>query len=376
MKIKVVEAISDTNIGGAGVLLVNRLKHTDRSVFDTTVVLPKGSRLEERFKEIGIRVIAINGCFDKSWDIGGFLAYKRIFSRLSPHIVNSHGCLAARVAAKSSGVAVKLYTRHCVFPVSKIYKNKGIRMAVRSATKYLNDGVIAVAYSAKENLVEMGIEPQMTHVIINGAEPLRRISEEDKIALRRRYGIHTDDRVITICARLEECKDHRCFLRAAKILCGRSEKYKFFVLGDGSLRKELEELSKELGIEKKAFFVGFVNDVSPFMNLTHVNVNCSIGTETSSLALSEGMSIGIPSVVSDYGGNTYMVRDNVNGYIYRAGDYKHLAQKIEAVFDSGEYFRMSRASKFRYKRELNSEAMAKKTQELYLDMLKKKRPRL
>ncbi len=376
MKIKVVEAISDTNIGGAGVLLVNRLKHTDRSVFDTTVVLPKGSRLEERFKDMGVRVIAINGCFDKSWDMRGFEAYKMIFSRLSPHIVNSHGCLAARVAAKSSGVAVKLYTRHCVFPVSKAYENRAVRLAMRSAAKYLNDGVIAVAHSAKENLVKMGIDPQMIHVIINGAEPLRRISEEEKIALRRRYGIHTDDRVITICARLEECKDHRCFLRAAKILCHKSEKYKFFVLGEGSLRKELEELSKGLGIEKKVFFLGFVKDVSPFMNITDVNVNCSIGTETSSLALSEGMSIGIPSVVSDYGGNTYMVRDNVNGYIYRAGDYKHLAQKIEAIFDSGEYLRMSEASELRYKFELNAQAMAKKTQDLYLCMLKKKRPRL
>ncbi len=375
MKIKVVEAISDTNIGGAGILLVNRLKHTDRSIFDTTVVMPKGSLLEKRFKEIGIKVITVNGCFDKSWDIGGFLAYKRIFLRISPHIVNSHGCLAARVAAKISGVRVKLYTRHCVYPVSKIYDSKAIRIAIKKVTEYLNDGIIAVAHSAKDNLEKMGISPKMIHVIINGAEPLRVTSEDERDFLRGQYEISPNDRVITICARLEACKDHRCFLYAAKKLCEKSEKYKFFVLGNGSLREELETLSKKLGLERKVFFVGFVNDVSPFMNLTHVNVNCSIGTETSSLALSEGMSIGIPSVVSDYGGNTYMVKDNVNGYIYGAGDFKDLARKIEAIFDTGEYERMSDASKSRYSTELNAQAMAEKTQNLYLNMVKKKIPK-
>lgn len=375
MKIKVVEAISDTNIGGAGVLLVNRLKHTDRSVFDTTVVLPKGSQLVDRFRKIGIGVITINGCFDKSWDIRGVAAYMRIFSRISPHIVNSHGCLAARVAARLSGVKVKLYTRHCVYPVSKIYESKVIRFAIKKATKYLNDGIIAVAHSAKENLVKMGIAPEMIHVIINGAEPLRKTSEDERKLLRRRYGISQNDRVITICARLEACKDHRCFLYAAKRLCDKSEKYKFFILGDGSLREELELLSKKLGLKKKVFFVGFVNDVSPFMNITQLNVNCSIGTETSSLALSEGMSLGIPSVVSDYGGNTYMVKNNVNGYVYRAGDFEDLAQKIDAVFNTSEYLRMSAESRLRYERELNAKAMAKKTQRIYLNMIRNNRPK-
>ena len=38
---RIIEAISDTNIGGAGILLVNRLKHTDREKYKTTVLIPK-----------------------------------------------------------------------------------------------------------------------------------------------------------------------------------------------------------------------------------------------------------------------------------------------------------------------------------------------
>ena len=46
--IKVIEVISDTNIGGAGILLINRLKHTNKELFDTTVILPKGSKLKKK----------------------------------------------------------------------------------------------------------------------------------------------------------------------------------------------------------------------------------------------------------------------------------------------------------------------------------------
>ena len=37
--LKVIEAISDANVGGAGVLLVNRLKNTDKKVDDIAVAV-------------------------------------------------------------------------------------------------------------------------------------------------------------------------------------------------------------------------------------------------------------------------------------------------------------------------------------------------
>lgn len=374
--IKVIEVISDTNIGGAGILLINRLKHTNKELFDTTVILPKGSKLKKKLEELGINTISVNVCVDSSWEWRGVSVYKRIFLALKPDIVNSHGCLSARVAAKMAGVGVKLYTRHCVYPVKKIYKSRIIRGIVKITTSFLNDGVVAVAYSAKENLLMLGVPEKMIHVIINGAEPLKLISETEKSELRKRYGILSQDIVITICARLEPCKNHECFLRAARILCNNNHKYKFFIVGTGSLENGLKELSKTLQLDKKVFFVGFLNDVSPIMNITDLNVNCSVGTETSSLALSEGMSLGIPSVVSNYGGNPYMVRDTVNGYIYKTGDFADLAKKIESVFDPNNseiYRRMCIESKNRYEKELNAKAMTENMQELYITMLHRSR---
>jgi glycosyltransferase involved in cell wall biosynthesis len=94
-----------------------------------------------------------------------------------------------------------------------------------------------------------------------------------------------------------------------------------------------------------------------------------VGTETSSLALSEGMSLGVPCVVSDYGGNPYMVRHGENGLVYPAGDVDRLAKSIKFMLSKeDEYKKMSDASLTRFKSELNCASMTEKTNRLY-DML-------
>ena len=55
---KVIEAISDTNIGGAGRLLLTRLRNSNRGEVETEVILPRGSKLRERFENIGVRLLS------------------------------------------------------------------------------------------------------------------------------------------------------------------------------------------------------------------------------------------------------------------------------------------------------------------------------
>ena len=110
--IKVVEAMSDMNIGGAGVLLANRLKHTDLKKINTVVILPKGSALKPKLKKMSVKIIEINGGKDKSFDIKGFFSYLMLLYRLRPDIINSHGSLNSRIAATITQVPTRIYTRH------------------------------------------------------------------------------------------------------------------------------------------------------------------------------------------------------------------------------------------------------------------------
>ena len=368
-KIKVVEVITDTNIGGAGVLLCTRLKYSDRTRIATEVLLPKGSALLPRLCAMDITVHEMDACRDRSFELLAIVKYVKLFRKLKPDLVHCHGALSARIAAMLCGVPVRLYTRHCVYPLSKFQKSLIGRCFIGRAQSLLSHRMIAVAHSAKQNLYEMGVPTDRISVIINGVEGLRAVSEEEKEVLRNRLQLPKDVTVVGICARLEECKGHRCFLAAAQEILQQDQSYRFLILGDGSLRDLLEAEAEERGIARFVIFAGFCEDVAPYFSLMKINANCSVGTETSSLALSEGMSLGIPAVVSDYGGNPYMVREGENGIVVPQNDPSALASAILRLSqDKKLYDRLSCGARERFSSELNAVQMTKKTEELYFEL--------
>ena len=106
------------------------------------------------------------------------------------------------------------------------------------------------------------------------------------------------------------------------------------------------------------------------MNAVDLNVNCSIGTETSSLALSEGMSIGRAAVVSDYGGNGAMVENDVSGVVVPRANADALAAALtELENDRERLSRMSEAALRRYNERFTPQRMTRELEEFYFDQL-------
>ena len=109
-------------------------------------------------------------------------------------------------------------------------------------------------------------------------------------------------------------------------------------------------------------FTGFVNDVAPYYNIMNLNLNCSIGTETSSLALSEGMSLSIPAIATTYGGNPFMITDGVNGFLVPERDPAAMAEKIE---NPSLYEKLSKGAYEMYEKKFTASAMTRQLEELY-----------
>lgn len=366
---KILEVISDANIGGAGIQLLTRLL-TNKTMCDkTTVVIPKNSMLKKRLSDDRIDFIEIDACSDRSFELSAIPKYIGLIKVISPDIVNCHGCLSFRIAAFLCGVPVRIYTRHCSFPLKWWQKNKAFKFFIGKAQMLLSNGIIAVAEAAKEDLVDMGISADRIRVIINGVKGIQTLSYSDREKIRSQMLIPQNAIVVSIFARLEEYKGHTDLINAAEILLKGSDNYRFLIVGCGNDEEKLKEQCKTKGLDRYFIFTGFAEDVTKYFNITDINVNCSHGTETSSLALSEGMSLGIPSVASNYGGNSYMVCDGINGYIYSAFDAKALAMSIERIAtDKLLYEQLSKNAYLRYRRELNAEKMAEATYNYYTEL--------
>lgn len=368
--IKIVNVISDTNVGGAGKCIINFCENFDKEKFDVSVVLPKDSKLIESLNGTGVKIIEIDGLKDKSWDFKSLFTLIKILRNEAPDIVHTHSSATARVAAKFVKDCKVVFTRHSVFPVSNLVKSVPGKMVYKFLNETLSDRIIAVADAAKENLTDGGVSEDKIDVILNGVQRIKETSVEEKETLKKKLGINKDEFVVGILARLEKVKGHEYFIDAAKLIMDEKKvKAKFLILGTGSEEKELKAKVKKLGLEKNVIFTGFIDNVQDYINIFDVQVNCSYGTEATSLALLEGMSIGIPAVVTDYGGNPGVIKNGENGYLVPIKSPRDTADAIVRILlndDLRKY--MNKRSKEIYEEKFTVETYTKNIERIYEEM--------
>jgi len=338
--IRVLNISSDTNIGGAGRCILNFLARYDRSAFQVDVALPVGSLLAPEVRKLDTRVIEVDGIGDRSLDFGAIKRLKTVIRETNPQVVHTHGAMSGRIAGRQCGCAV-IYTRHSVFPVSKRLSRQPGKWLNGKINEHYADAIIAVAEAAKENLVDSGISPDKVEVILNGVEGQTRLPPEEVIAEKAKCGIAPDRFVAGILARMEAVKGHRYLLEAAKILKEAGKPITVIIAGTGSMEQELRAQAAALDLDDTVIFAGFVTDVPRLLSILDLQVNASYGTEATSLSLLEGMSMGIPAVVTDYGGNPGVIEDGANGILVPTQNSAALAAAIlETMEDKAAYDRM------------------------------------
>lgn len=373
---KVLHVISDMNIGGAGVLLCNLLSCFDRGVVESTVALPYGSQLATRLQKLNIPLVYLHKPCDRV-SPQSIRELSRIIKENCIDIVHTNAALSARVAARMCHTPV-VHTRHCCFPPTGILTNDLVRRTAGVCNRMLSDYVIATAEVAAKNLRELGIPEDKIRVIINGSLPVREVDDEELTETRESIGIQKEDFTVGICARLEDCKGHDTFLDAAVILrqLRPNFPFRFLIIGDGSRRTELQKLCTDFHLNDCVIFTGFIADMAPIYRILRVNVNCSCGTETSCLAISEGMSVGLPTVASDYGGNVAMIGESEAGILFPVGDAEALASAILQIAEDEELEkRMKEAARARYLTHFTAEKMSREVQNVYKTILDKEKSR-
>jgi glycosyltransferase involved in cell wall biosynthesis len=123
--------------------------------------------------------------------------------------------------------------------------------------------------------------------------------------------------------------------RAFVELAGKDENVNLLLLGDGSLRSQIERLFRSSGLEDRVHLAGFVNfnALPEYYRTADLYISAS-HVDGSSISLLEAMACGIPAIVSDIPGNRQWVTPGENGWWFPDGSSKFLTETIlEAIQD-------------------------------------------
>ena len=359
--IRVLEVISDTNIGGAGSVLLSYLRFRDSASFEVAVALPEDSALRGRPEFEGVTVFEIERLRDKSFDVKAIRELRRLIKEFRPDIVHTHGAFSGRIAARREGVPA-VFTKHSAFPPSaRLTRFPGKNLFSFVTLRYARR-IIAVAPVCAEGLTACGVPPERIDVILNGAAALT--VPDNREELREKY-CAAGTFLAGIVARVELYKGQDVVIRAAHILKSRGRDVMILIAGTGAYLENAKALAKSLDVEDCVKFLDFVEDVAPLMGVLDVQINAS-RVEACSMSLIEGMSIGLPAAASDAGGNPLLIRDGINGLLFEDENAEQLASKLELLIESKELRdKISQGAREIYQSEYTGERTARETEAVY-----------
>jgi glycosyltransferase involved in cell wall biosynthesis len=230
------------------------------------------------------------------------------------------------------------------------------------------DAVVVYGDHVKRYLVSEGVDPSRIFVAYHAADNdfySQIIAEKEKQTLREKLNIASDQKVVLYLGRLEEIKGLGYLLDAFAGL--NNENAVLVLAGDGSELLNLQRRVKELGIEDRVRFAGYVpaTYAPQFYSLAWVFVLPSItvpsGKETWGLVLNEAMNQGVPVIATDAVGAAAggLVRDQINGFIVPEKDVPGLNMALEKILgDETLHAEMSKnalleVSMWTYQRNVN-----------------------
>ncbi len=201
------------------------------------------------------------------------------------------------------------------------------------------DAIVVYGEHVKRYLIGLGVDPEKIFVAphaVDNAAYNQAVADEDKVALRAKLALG-GHKVVLYLGRLEEVKGVDYLIRAFTHLD--LEDAVLVVVGDGSLRGQLEWLAREEGIQENVRFVGYVppEETQVYFALADVYVLPSVtmptGKETWGLTVNEAMNQGVPVVASEAVGAAAggLVQSGVNGFVVPERNSAALAQAIRRI---------------------------------------------
>jgi glycosyltransferase involved in cell wall biosynthesis len=204
------------------------------------------------------------------------------------------------------------------------------RLGNRLVLSHLADEINGVCGFSVRSLAGVDGFTRQMEVIENGIDPGRYQAPVDLAALRRELGLDPGRQYVACVARFHWVKDHRMLLEAFALVAARVPTADLLLIGDGDLRPEIEARVSEPDLAGRVRLLGVRMDVPRWLAASDVFALSSI-SEAASITLMEAMASGLPSVVTDVGGNPDIVRREVDGLLTPRGDAPAFAAALERV---------------------------------------------
>ena len=344
--IRVVQVMASGAGGGAQVHVQNLVGGLPRDRFEASVISLSDGPAVRRLRGAGIRVEVIDAPDDA-------VAVERVVGLLRdepPQIVHNH-MYRAEIVGTRAALALAELGLPKPYLIGTVHSSRVRSAADRALLRNLTpamDRLIAVSRAIMAKLGAEGRTQVPVELIYNGVDLERYAYQEACCTLPEEYGFAEGTQLVGVVARLEPEKGHRTLLEAWPDVLAVVPDARLLVIGEGSLRAELEQQAEELGLlgercegdrcvgtrrvrpGAKVVFTGLRDDIPAVTAALDVAVLPSY-REAQGLAILEAMALRRPVVATAVGGVPEMIEHERSGLLVPPHDAPALAEAISRL---------------------------------------------
>lgn len=334
--LRVLHVTYDMRIGGTEMVIKNIIEGMDKESVVSSIFCieePLGPWGED-LKSSGVKVTSYNR--KPGFDLQ---LVKQIHKAIKDHEINVLHChqytpwVYGTLAALFTSAKV-VFTEHGrFFPDFSSWKRRFVNPILLAFTK----SVTAISSATKQALVDFEFIPaKRIELIYNGIHGL--VPDQNIVdALREKYKIPSDAKILGTVARMDPIKNQTMMIRAFNEILRDFPNTYLLIVGDGDEKSRLTSLVQELKITNRVVFTGYVAKPVNHIALIDIFLLSSL-SEGTSMTLLEAMSLGKPCVVTNAGGNPEIIAHRQNGLVANNDDLDDFSQQILTLLKSDEFY--------------------------------------
>lgn len=366
--------ITKSNFGGAQKYVYEIATSLDKEIFDVTVALGGNGLLKTKLEESGIEVISIphlerDISLLKEFKVFNFLYNlfkKRHFDivHLNSSKIGAIGGMAARI----SGIPKVIFTAHgWAFNEDRSFLSKLFFKIIYWITIIVCDKTIAVSENIKQRVIVWPFVANKIKVIHNGVKEIDFYEKEiarEKISVINQ-NIAKENFLIGTIAELHPIKGLDILIESAKEIT-KKENVQFIIIGDGHIKKELEEKIQSLDLQNKVILLGFLDNAAKYLKAFDLFI-LSSRSEALALVILEAGLAGVPIISSKVGGIPEIISDKKYGKLFTSENSHELTNEINKTIENYEEAKSNaRNLNERIKKNFSYEKMLEETSKNYL----------
>lgn len=296
-------------VGGADLFNLELLKRIDRKKYSSIVIttLPSDNPLRQQFEEYSDEVYDMSTFLERS-DYINFADYI-ISSRKIDTVVVSNSRYGYYMIPYLKGKYPTVPFIDYIHSIDLKDPREGFGRCSFDVDKYLTKTYCCNNFTKnqlKERYGKNNVETLYIGTDSDKFDP----KKFNKNELKEKYDIPKDKKIISFVARLSEEKRPEMFVEICKRLYKKRKDLYFVIAGDGYLMPNVKRI-----IDDNFKLLGMIKETAEVYAISDLTVNCST-LEGLALTSYESLSMNVPVVSTDVGGQTELIDDSVGAIVH------------------------------------------------------------